>query len=61
MGWISFIAIAALILIVLGLGITGTFEAMQAGWDKIPAQNITDNFREAAEKSAMEIVEEIDP
>ena len=55
------ILVAIIILIVLGLGVGGTFEAVQDGWDKLPAQNITKNFQEAAEKSALEIAQKIEP
>jgi len=55
------VLIAIIVLLVLGLGVSGTFEAIQDGWDKLPAQNITKNFQEAAEKSAIEIVQKVEP
>ena len=58
---LTIVLIAIIILLVLGLGIGGTMEAVQDGWDKLPAQNITKNFQEAAEKSAIEIAQKVDP
>lgn len=59
--WLVIIIIAVLVLIVLGLGVSGTFDAIQKGWDKVPAQNITDNFREAIVKSANDISNTVEP
>jgi hypothetical protein len=53
------VLIGIILLIILGLGVTGTFEAIQTGWDAVPAQNIVDNFKEATEKSAKELVQEV--
>ena len=53
--------IAIIVLLVLGIGVGGTFDAIKKGWDKLPAQNITKNFQEAAEKSAIEIAQEVEP
>jgi hypothetical protein len=61
MGLLTVIVIALLILVVLGIGVGATWDAIKAGWEKVPAQNITDNFKEAAEKSAKELVQEIEP
>lgn len=58
---LTVILIAIIVLIVLGLGVSGTFDAIQAGWERLPAENVTRNFQEAAEKSAVEIAQEIDP
>lgn len=58
---LTIILIGIIVLIVLGIGVSGTFDAIQAGWDAVPAQNITDNFKDAAEKSAKELAQEIDP
>ncbi len=61
MGLLMIVLIAVLVLIVLGLGVSGTFEAVQTGWEKLPLGNVTQNFQEAAEKSAVEIAQEIEP
>lgn len=58
---LTIVLIGIIVLIVLGIGVSGTFDAIQAGWDAVPAQNITDNFKEAAEKSAKELAQEIEP
>ena len=57
----TIILIAIIVLLVLGLGVGGTFEAIQDGWDKLPSQNITKNFQEATEKSALEIAQKVEP
>lgn len=57
---LTIIVIALLVLVVLGIGVSATWEAIQDGWNKVPADNIIDNFKEAAEKSAEDLTQEIE-
>jgi hypothetical protein len=57
----TIILIVIIILVVLGIGVGATFDAIKSGWEKVPADNIVENFKNATEKSITDITQEIKP
>jgi hypothetical protein len=57
---LTIILVVIIILLVIGLGWDGFYEALKKGWDSVPAEKVTDNFKDAAIESIKDVRDEVE-